>query len=78
MGETFDRIKKAFRDTGEKTSDSVEKIANPDTYTGSNNANENRDYEKRGKEPMDPEDIAEHEPTAVKTDKNQGDIGEPV
>ncbi|HEY7778294.1 MAG TPA: hypothetical protein VIA09_07120 [Nitrososphaeraceae archaeon] len=78
MGETFDRIKKAFRDTGEKTSDSVEKITDPDTYTGSNNVNENRDYDKSGKEPMNPKDIAEHEPTAVKRDKNQGDTGDPV
>ena len=78
MGETFDRIKKVFRDTGEKTNDSVEKITDPDTYTGSNNVNENRYYEKRGKEPMNPEDISEHEPTAVKRDKNQGDTGDPV
>lgn len=78
MGETFDRIKKAFRDTRQKTSDSVEKIADPDTYTGSNNVNENRNYEKAGKEPMNPEDIAEHEPTAVKRDKNQGNTGDPV
>lgn len=30
------------------------------------------------KEPMNPEDIAEHEPTAVKRDKNQGSSGDPV
>lgn len=30
------------------------------------------------KEPMNPEDIAEHEPTAVKRDKNQGTSGDPV
>jgi hypothetical protein len=28
--------------------------------------------------PMNPEDIAEDEPTAVKRDKNQGSSGEPV
>jgi hypothetical protein len=27
---------------------------------------------------MNPKDIAEHEPTAVKRDKNQGDTGDPV
>ncbi|HEY7756654.1 MAG TPA: hypothetical protein VIA08_00310 [Nitrososphaeraceae archaeon] len=30
------------------------------------------------KEPMNPEDMAEHEPTAVKRDKNQGSSGDPV
>ena len=30
------------------------------------------------KEPMSPEKIASHEPTAVKRDKNQGSSGEPV
>jgi hypothetical protein len=39
---------------------------------------ESRDYEKGGKEPMNPEDIASHEPTAVKRDKNKGSSGDPV
>ena len=30
------------------------------------------------KEPMNPEDIVSHEPTAVKRDKNQGSSGDPV
>ena len=30
------------------------------------------------KDPMNPEDIAKHEPTAVKRDKNQGSSGDPV
>ena len=30
------------------------------------------------KEPMSPEKIVSHEPTAVKRDKNQGSSGEPV
>jgi len=34
--------------------------------------------EKGGSEPMNPEDIAEHEPTAVKRDKNQGTSGDAV
>jgi hypothetical protein len=78
MGATFDRIKRAFKDTAEKTADSAENVANPKNYSGSNNLNENRDYENERKEPMNPEDIAEHEPTAVKRDKSQGDIGDPV
>ena len=79
MGETFDRIKKVFKDTTYKTADSAGKVADPQTYTGSNNPNENRDFQRRRrKEPMNPEDISEHEPTAVKRDKNQGDTGDPV
>ena len=31
-----------------------------------------------GKDPMNPEDLAKHEPTAVKRDKNQGSSGDPV
>ena len=31
-----------------------------------------------GKDPMNPDKISEHEPTAVKRDKNQSSTGEPV
>ncbi|MGI8833820.1 MAG: hypothetical protein ACR2IS_14440 [Nitrososphaeraceae archaeon] len=34
--------------------------------------------ESGSKDPMSPEKIASHEPTAVKRDKNQGTTGEPV
>ena len=36
-----------------------------------------RKYPERN-DPMSPEKIASHEPTAVKRDKNQGTSGEPV
>jgi hypothetical protein len=45
-------------------------VADPEVYTGSYNANENRENEKGGKEPMNAEDIAERKPTAVKRDNN--------
>lgn len=57
MGETFDRIKKAFKYCAHKTANSAEKVADPQTYAGSKNANENRDNERKGREPMNPEDI---------------------
>ena len=38
----------------------------------------NTEKMKSGSEPMNPEDIAEHEPTAVKRDKNQGTSGDAV
>ena len=46
MGNIFDKIKRLFRDTAEKSTDSAQKVADPEVYTGSNNANENRENEK--------------------------------
>jgi hypothetical protein len=72
MGDTFEKIKKGVKDAAEKVTDSAEKVADPDTYTGSDQEKEsNREYnEAGGKEPMKPEDIAGHEPTAVKRDQD--------
>jgi hypothetical protein len=36
------------------------------------------DEDERSKDPMSPEKIKEHEPNAVKRDKNQGSTGDPV
>ncbi|TLX88191.1 MAG: hypothetical protein E6L04_01325 [Thaumarchaeota archaeon] len=71
-GDTFEKIKKGVKDTAEKITDSAEKVADPDTYTGSDEEKGvNREYnEAGGKEPMKPEDIAGHEPTAVKRDQD--------
>jgi len=79
-GDTFEKIKKGVKDTAEKITDSAEKVADPDTYTGSYEEKEvnRQNNEAGGKEPMNPEDIAEHEPTAVKRDKNKRGSGEPV
>jgi hypothetical protein len=74
--DTFEKIKKGFKKTAEKVTDSAEKVTDPDTYTGSDKERENREYkEAGGKEPMNPEDIAEHEPAAVKRDQDT-DIAE--
>ena len=75
---TFDKIKEGFKKTAEKVEDSAEKVADPDTYKGSKDEKEYRENEKGGSEPMNAEDIAEHEPTAVKRDKNQGTSGDGV
>ena len=71
MGHTFEKVK-------EEAKKAADKITDSDTYLGSDDEKENRQYEKGEKEPMNPQDIAEHEPTAVKRDKNQGSSGEPV
>ena len=75
---TFDKIKEGFKKTADKVEDSAERVADPDTYKGSKDEKEYRENEKGGSEPMNPEDIAEHEPTAVKRDKNQGTSGDAV
>jgi hypothetical protein len=70
-GDTFEKIKHGFKKTADKVTDSAEKATDPDTYTGSDKERENREYnEAGGKEPMNPEDIASHEPTAVKRDQD--------
>ena len=56
----------------------AKKVTDSDTYLGSDDERENRDNEAGGKDPMNPENIAKHEPTAVKRDKNQGSSGDPV
>jgi len=75
---TFDKIKEGIKKTADKVEDSAEKVADPDTYKGSKDEKEYREDKKGGSEPMNPEDIAEHEPTAVKRDKNQGTSGDAV
>ena len=75
---TFDKIKEGIKKTADKVEDSAEKVADPDTYKGSKDEKEYRENDKGGSEPMKPEDIAEHEPTAVKRDKNQGTSGDAV
>jgi hypothetical protein len=44
-GDTFEKIKKGVKDTAEKITDSAEKVADPDTYTGSDKEKEvNSEY----------------------------------
>jgi hypothetical protein len=78
MGDTFDKVKEGVKKAAGKVEDSAEKAADPDTYKGSEDEKEVRENEKGGKEPMNPEDIAEKEPTAVKRDKSQGTSGDAV
>lgn len=76
MGDTVEEVKDTVEDTVEEVKDEVKqaakKVTDSDTYLGSDDERENRDNEVGGKDPMNPEDIAKHEPTAVKRDKNQG------
>ena len=78
MTHTYEKVKEGVKKVAGKVEDSAEKVVDPDTYTGSDDEKVNRQNEKGGKEPMNPEDITEHEPTAVKRDKNQESSGDPV
>ena len=72
-------VKEAVEDTAEGVEETARGTTDSETYTKSYEQTENREYDKAGgKDPMDPDDIAKHEPTAVKRDKNQGSSGDPV
>lgn len=72
MEDTFDKIK-------DKAKNVAEKITDKDTYTGNEDQGDYTSEGQRGeREPMNPQDIAEHQPTAVKRNKNQGSSGDPV
>jgi hypothetical protein len=68
--DTSEDIKQGAEETGEEIEEGVDKVTDSDTYTG-NEDTDNREYNKSGgKEPMNPEDIASHEPTAVQRDQD--------
>jgi hypothetical protein len=78
MGDTFDKLKAGAKAVGEK-------VTHPDKDLGveyeKEKYKEGVDETTRAGEsndPMSPEKIRSHEPTAVKRDKNQPSTGEPV
>ena len=76
--EGVDKTADAFEETADdvKDSDTYQRLSEETKSTG---YKENGEYSKSGeREPMNPDDIASHEPTAVKRDKNQGTSGNAV
>jgi hypothetical protein len=70
-------VKDAAEGVKEKVEETTEKVTESDTYSTSDEETEKRDYkEAGGKEPMNPEDIAAHEPTVVKRDQDTEIAGE--
>jgi len=68
--DTVKGAKEGVEETAEGVKDTAEEVVDADTHTGSDDERKNREYSESGsKEPMNPEDIAEHEPTAVKRDQ---------
>jgi hypothetical protein len=71
FAETAEGVKEGIEDTAEGVKDTAEETFDSDTYRGSEKENQSREYNERGgKEPMNPEDIASHEPTAVTRDQD--------
>ena len=71
--ETAEDVAEGVEGTAEDVKEGAEKVTDSDTYSGSDKEKENRDYnESEGKEPMNPEDIAAHEPTAIKRNQDTG------
>jgi hypothetical protein len=79
-----DTIEDTVEDTIKEVKDeddvklAAKKITDSDTYLGSEENKEIRDDQDGGKDPMNSEDIAKHEPAAVKRDKEQGSSGDSV
>ena len=77
--ETAEDVKEGVEETADVFEDTAKEATVADTYTSSDEERKSREFnEAGGKEPMNPEDIASHEPTAVKRDKKQGTSGDPV
>src|ERR1044072_706401 len=70
--DTVKGVKEGVEETAEGVKDTAEEVVDADTYTGSDDERENREYNESGnKEPMNPEGIAENETTAVKRDQGK-------
>ena len=83
--DTANVVKEGIEDTADVVEETADEVTESDTYRRLSEErkdtkyDEHRDYNKSGaNEPMNPDDIASHEPTAVKRDKNQGTSGDPV
>jgi hypothetical protein len=78
--DTFDKLKAGAKAVAKKVTDPGKDLG--DEYQKEKSKERAGDYEQSGesenKDPMSPDKIASHEPTAVKRDKNQGTTGEPV
>jgi len=70
FSEAAEGVKEGFEDTGEAAKETMERATDSDTNTGNEDTGNRQYNESAGKEPMNPEDIALHEPTAVRRDQD--------
>jgi len=73
--DTFDKLKAGAKAVAKKVTDPGKDLG--DEYDKEKGKERAEDF-TGSSDPMSPEKIASHEPTAVKRDKNQGTTGEPV
>lgn len=77
--ETFDKLKAGVKAVAKKVTDPGKDLGEEyDKEKSKERASDYETGETGSKDPMSPDKIASHEPTAVKRDKNQGTTGEPV
>ena len=78
--DTFDKLKAGAKAVAKKVTDPGSDMgAEYEKEKGRERADDYQHTdESDSKDPMSPEKIASHEPTAVKRDKNQPSTGEPV
>jgi hypothetical protein len=78
--DTFDKLKAGAKAVAKKVTDPGKDMgAEYDKEKGKERVGDYEQSDESGsKDPMSPEKIASHEPTAVKRDKNQQSTGEPV
>jgi hypothetical protein len=77
---TFDKLKAGAKAVAKKVTDPGKDLG--DEYDKERGKDNSRGYEQTTgsgtSDPMSPEKIASHEPTAVRRDPNQGTSGEPI
>lgn len=80
MEDTFDKLKAGAKAMAKKVTDPDKDLGEEyEKEKGRERAGDHDHSDKSGdKDPMSPEKIASHEPTAVKRDKNQQSTAEPV
>ncbi len=77
--DTFDKLKAGAKAVAKKVTDPSKDLGDEyDKEKGKERAGDLEQTESGSNDPMSPDKIASHEPTAVKRDKNQGTTGEPV
>jgi hypothetical protein len=71
--EVVEDTKEVVKEAADDVKETTREATDTDTYSSSSEQPENRDYNKAGgNEPMNPEDIASHEPTAVSRGEDTG------
>ncbi len=78
-GDAFDKLKAGAKAVAKKVTDPDKDLGTEyEKEKGKERAGDYKTDASGNNDPMSPEKITSHEPTAVKRDKNQGTSGEPV